>query len=56
MTEEKFSFLKLLKLKYRRGDQIIQVFCRIGSLQEITLAPVNFLEISKVWEGYSGIK
>ena len=26
---------KLLKLKYRRGDQIIQLFCRIGSLQEI---------------------
>ena len=26
---------KLLKLKYRRGDQIIQLFCRIGSPQEI---------------------
>ena len=33
--DEEFGFLKFLKLKYRRGDQIIQPFCRIGSPQEI---------------------
>ena len=31
MNDEEFGSLKLLKLKYSRGDQIIQTFCRIGS-------------------------
>ena len=35
MNDEKFGSLKLLKLKYRRGDQIIQIFCRIGSPQKL---------------------
>ena len=29
--EIEFGFFKFLKLKYRRGDQIIQPFYRIGS-------------------------
>ena len=35
MNNNEFGSLKLLKLKYRRGDQIIQPFCRIGFPQEI---------------------
>ena len=29
--DEEFEYLKLLKLKYRKGEQIIQTFCRIGA-------------------------
>ena len=35
LDDEEFGWLKFLKVKYRRGDQIIQPFCRIGSPQEI---------------------
>ena len=35
MNDEKFGCFKFPKLKYRRCDQIIQLFCRIGSHQEI---------------------
>ena len=35
MNDEEFGSRKLLKLKYRRGDQIIQTFCKIGSSPEI---------------------
>ena len=31
MNDRKFGSKKLLKLKYRRGDQIIQTFGEIGS-------------------------
>ena len=31
MNDEEFESRKLLKLKYRRDDQIIQTFCKIGS-------------------------
>ena len=31
----RFWVLKNLKLKYRRGDQIIQIFCRIGSPKKL---------------------
>ena len=34
MKDEEFRSIKVLKLKYRRGDQIIQTFCRIGSPQK----------------------
>ena len=43
MTDEKFGSFELLKLKYRRGDQIIQLFCRIGSPQEIR-SPLFYLK------------
>ena len=35
INDEDFSALNFLKLKHRRGNQIIQLFCRIGSPQEI---------------------
>ena len=31
VNDNKFGSTKLLKFKYRRGDQIIQTFCKIGS-------------------------
>ena len=35
MNEQEVGSIKLLKLKQRRRDQIIQIFCRIGSPSEI---------------------
>ena len=35
MNDEEFGSLKFLKLKYRRGDQLIQPFCRIGSAEDV---------------------
>ena len=35
MNDKEFESLKSLELKYRRGNQIIQSFCRIGSAPEI---------------------
>ena len=35
MNDEEFGTRKLLKLKYRKGDQIIQTFCKIGSPQKL---------------------
>ena len=35
MNDEEFCSLKFVKLKYRRGDQIIQSFCRIASPKKL---------------------
>ena len=35
MNDQEFGSLKVLKLKYRRGDQIIQPFCSIGSSKKL---------------------
>ena len=35
MNDEEFGSRKLLKLKYRRGEQIIQKFWKIGSTQKL---------------------
>ena len=35
MNDEEFGSRKLLKLKYRRTDQIIETFCKIGSPQKL---------------------
>ena len=35
MNDKKFGSIKLLKLKYRSGDQIIQTFCKIFSHQKL---------------------
>ena len=35
MNDAEFGSLKLLKLNYRRVDQLIQTFCKIGSRQKI---------------------
>ena len=51
MNEEEFEFEKLLKLKYRRVDQIIQTFCKIGSTQKLgppSLICRNFKTLRKV--------
>ena len=42
MNHEEFWCFKFLKLQYRRGDQTIKPFCRIGSHQEITCPLFNF--------------
>ena len=49
MNDEEFVCLKFLKLKHRRGDQIIQLFCRIGSPQEIR-SPLFNLRKSQITE------
>ena len=41
MNDKELGSRKLSKLKYRRGDQIIQTFCKIGS-SEITSPLLNF--------------
>ena len=51
MNDEKFGYIKLLKLKYRRGDQIIETFCKIGSpykLSPPSLICRNFKTLRKV--------
>ena len=51
MNEEEFGSKKLLKVKYRRGDQIIQAFCKIGSLQKLdppSLICTNLRTLRKV--------
>ena len=35
MNDGEFESRKLLKLKYRRGDQLIQTFCKIASPQKL---------------------
>ena len=42
MNDKEFESLKLLKLKERRGEQIVEQFCRIGSPQEIRYPLFNF--------------
>ena len=51
MNDCEFVSIKLLKLKYRRGDQIIQTFCIIGSPQKLgppSLICINFNTLRKV--------
>ena len=47
LDDEKFGWLKFLKLNYRRGDQIIKPFCRIGSPQEISFPLFNLRKFEK---------
>ena len=35
MNDKEFGSFKLVKLKHRGGDQVIQLFCGIGSPKEI---------------------
>ena len=51
MNGGEFGSRKLLKLKYRRGDQIIQTFCKIGSPQKLgpqSLVCGNFKNLTKI--------
>ena len=47
LNDEEFGSLKFLKLKCRRGDQIIQPFCRIGSSQDISSPFINLRKFLK---------
>ena len=48
MNDEELGCLKFLNLKYRRVDQIIQPFCRIGSTQEIKSPLFNLRKFQKI--------
>ena len=51
MNGHEFRPIKLLKLKYRKGDQIIQTFCKIGSPDKrcrLSLVCRNFKTLQKV--------
>ena len=51
MNDEKFGSRKLLKLKYKKGEQIIQTFYKIGFLQKLShpyLICKNFKALTKV--------
>ena len=45
MNDDEFGSIKLLKLKYRSGDQIIQTFCKIDSP---SLISTNIKSLRKV--------
>ena len=47
MNDDDFGSFKFQKLKYRRRDQIIQLFCRIGSTQEIRTPLLNLRKFQK---------
>ena len=47
MNDKQFGSLKLLKLKYRSEDHIIQPFCRIGSAQKTRSSLFNLRKFSK---------
>ena len=51
MNDDESVSIKLLKLKYIRGDQIIKTFYKIGSSQELGLPSLicrNFKTLKKV--------
>ena len=48
MNDEEFESLKFLELKCRRGEQIIQLFCRIGSTEEIRSRLFNLRKFQKI--------
>ena len=51
MNEDEFKSTKLLKLKYRTVDQIIQTFSKIGSPQKLGLPSLicrNFKSLRNV--------
>ena len=51
MNDKEIGSRKLLKFKYRRGDQIIQTFCKIGFPQKLappSLICTNFTTLREV--------
>ena len=51
INDEHFGTIKLLKLKYRMGDQIIQTFCKIRSPKKLgppSLICKNFKTLRKI--------
>ena len=56
MKHEEFGCKKFLKLKYRKGDQIIERFCKIGSPQKLpppSLISRNFNTLRKVLQNHA---
>ena len=47
MSDREFRSFKCLILKHRRGDQILQLFCRISSPQEIRSTVFKLRKFSK---------
>ena len=47
MNDEEFESLKFMEMKHRKGDEIIQPFCRIGSSQEIRSPLFNLKKFQK---------
>ena len=50
MNGKEFGSIELSRLKYRKGDQIIQTFCKIGSPQKLgapSLISRNFMTLRK---------
>ena len=47
MNDEEFGTRKLLKLKYRKGDQIIETFCKIGSPPKIRSPLVHYWKVQE---------
>ena len=47
MNDEKFWSFKFLILKYGREDQMIYLFCKIGSLQEIRFLLFDYRKLKK---------
>ena len=51
MNDGELRSIELLRLKYRREEQIIQTFCKIGSPQKLgplSLVSRNFKALRKV--------
>ena len=42
MNDKELGSIKLLKLKYRMGDQVTQTFCKIGSPKKLPLLSLIF--------------
>ena len=47
MNDEEFGSTEFLKLKDRRGDEIIQRFCKIGSPKELGPPLLNLQKFEK---------
>ena len=48
MNDKEFKSLKFKALKYRKGHQIIQPFCRIASQQELRSPSFNLRKFQKI--------
>ena len=48
MKDKEFGSKKLFKLNYRRGDQINQAFCKIGSAQKLSTSCLIFMNLKTV--------
>ena len=56
MNDKEFGCTKLLKLKYRREDQITQTFCKIGSPKKLgspSLTCRNIKTLRKILLNYT---